>query len=155
MIGIVSIFLILFGFYSLLIWTWQGEFIKYDDGVTIEIKNSSKQVIIDLNFFFAFENAHVYQDLGNINKIEPGETTSLYSPIINGVGNDRSLYLQYPVNITEKAVESLAYVASYKPSKVIVIIEIFGFDNKGKLLFSVKGFDDISQYEFDLTSVRE
>ncbi|QFF99258.1 hypothetical protein PB01_10690 [Psychrobacillus glaciei] len=79
--------------------------------MTIEINNSSKQVITDLNFFFAFESAHVYQDLGKINKLEPGETTSLYSPLIKGTGNDRSLFFQYPVNITEIAVESLAYVA--------------------------------------------
>lgn len=152
-IGIASFFLILFGFYYLVIRVGQGEFFKYDNGVTIEIYNSSKQEITDLNFFFSFDSYVVHQDLGNINKLEPGKTTSIYSRHINGTGNDRSLYLQYPISKTEAQVESLAYLPSYKPSKVVVILEITGTDKEGKLLFRVKGFEDVfGQYEFDLRS---
>lgn len=153
-IGIISFFLILFGFYYLLIRVGQGDFYKYDNGVTIEIYNSSKQEITDLNFFFSFSpNYDVHQDLGNINKLKPGETTSIYSRHINGAGSDRSLYLQYPINKTEAHVESLAYLASYSPSKVVVLLEITGVGNKGKLLFRVKGYEDLfGEYEFDLTS---
>jgi len=98
----------------------------------------------------------VHQDLGNIEKLEPGETTSLYHHRINGPGNDRSLYFRYPINKTETEVESLAYLASYRPSKVVIILDITGIDKKGKLLFRVKGYEDVfGQYEFDLTSTRE
>lgn len=153
-IGITSFFLILFGFYLLIMRYWQGEFFKYDNGVTIEVYNSSKQEITDLNFFFSFKsNYDVHQDLGNINKLEPGETTSIYSRYIDGTGSDRSLYFRHPISKTETHVESLAYLPSYKPSKVVVILEITETDNEGKLLFRVKGFEDIfGQYEFDLTS---
>lgn len=156
-IGITSFFLILFGFYYLIIRIGQGEFFKYDNGVTIEVYNSSKQEITDLNFFFSFYSTYdVYQDLGDIEKLEPGETTSIYSRHINGTGNDRSLYVQYPINKTERLVDSLAYVASNKPSKVVVILEITGTDDKGKLLFRVKGYEDVfGEYEFDLTTIRE
>ncbi|ALC84698.1 hypothetical protein AM499_01885 [Bacillus sp. FJAT-22090] len=155
-IGFVSFFLVFFGFYYLLRWAKQGEFLKYDNGVTIEVYNSSKQVITDLNLYFSFDGNHVYQDLGNINQLEPGETTSLYSHEINDTGNDRSLYMHYPINKTEAEVESLAYLPSYKPSKVVVILEIIGTDNRGKLLFRVKGYEDVfGQYEIDLTSARE
>ncbi|MDI2585733.1 hypothetical protein OR571_00940 [Psychrobacillus sp. NEAU-3TGS] len=156
-IGVTSFFLILFGFYYLIIRCEQGEFFKYDKGVTIVINNTSKQEITDLNFFFSFYSTYdVQQDLGNIDKLEPGETTSIYSRHINGTGNDRSLYLQYPINKDEGQVDSLAYVAAYKPSKVVVILEITGTDNNGKLLFRVKGYDDVSgQFDYDLTSARE
>lgn len=51
---------------------------------------------------------------------------------------------------------SLAYLPSYKPSKVAVILEITGTDNKGNLLFRVKGYEVVfGKFEFDLTSVRE
>ncbi|WP_277584574.1 hypothetical protein [Psychrobacillus antarcticus] len=60
------------------------------------------------------------------------------------------------INKTERQVDSLAYVASYKPSKVVVILEITGTDHNDKLLFRVKGYEDVfGQYEFDLTSARE
>lgn len=121
-IGVTSFFIILFGFYYLIIRVGQGEFYKYDNGVTIMVNNSSKQEITDLNFYFSFSSTYdVYQDLGNIDKLDPGETTSIYSRHINETGNDRSLYFQYPINKTEKQVDSLAYVPSYKPSKVVVI----------------------------------
>ncbi|QFF99025.1 hypothetical protein PB01_09400 [Psychrobacillus glaciei] len=124
--------------------------------MTIEVYNSSKQVITDLNFYFSFDGNQVYQDLGTINQLEPGETTSRYSHKIKDTGNDRSLYLHYPINKTEAEVESLAYLPSYKPSKIVVILEITGTDNKEKLLFRVKGYEDVfGKYEFDLTSVRE
>lgn len=153
-IGIISFFLILFGFYYLIIRVGQGEFFKYDNGVTIEIYNSSKQEITDLNFFFSFDpNYDVHQGLGKINKLEAGETANIYSRHINGAGSDRSLYLQYPINKTETYVETLAYLPAYRPSKVVVVLEITGMDNKGKLLFRVKGYEDIfGKYEFDLTS---
>lgn len=154
-ISIATLFLILFGFYYLIIRSWQGEFFQYDNGVTIEVYNSSKQEITDLNFYFSFYRTHIHQNLGNINKLEPGETTILYSNQINDVGNDRSLYLQYPLNKNKKDVVSIAYVPSYKPSKVVVILEITGTDNKGKILFRLKGFDDLGQFEVDLTSNRE
>lgn len=156
-IGITTFFLILLGFYYLIIRVGQGEFFQYDNGVTIEVYNSSKQEIKDLNFFFSFySNYDVLQDLGNIDKLEPGETTSIYSRHINGTGNDRSLYFQYHINKFEKQVDSLAYVASNKPSKVVVIIEITGTDNNGKLLFRAKGYEDVGgQFEYDLTSARE
>ena len=156
-IGITSFFLIIFGFYYLIIRGGQGEFFKYDNGVTIVVNNSSKQEITDLNFFFSFYSTYdVHQDLGNIDKLEPGETTSIYSRHINGIGNGRSLYFQYPINKTERQVESLAYVASNKPSKVVVILEITDTDNNGKLLFRVKGYEDVfGQFEYDLTSARE
>lgn len=154
-ICITTFFLILFGFYYLIIRSWQGEFFQYDNGVTIEVYNSSKQEITDLNFYFSFYRTHVHQNLGNINKLEPGETTILYSNQINDVGNDRSLYLQYPLNKNKKDVVSIAYVPSYKPSKVVVILEITGTDNKGKYLFRLKGFDDLGQFKVDLTSDRE
>ncbi len=151
-IGITSFFLILFGFYLLIMRYWQGEFFKYDNGVTIEVYNSSKQEITDLNFFFSFDGNEVHQDLGNINKLEPGETVSIYSRHIEGTGSDRSLYLQYRLNKIETNVESLAYLPSYKPSKVVIILEITGGDNEGKLLFRGKGFEDMfGPYEFDLT----
>ncbi|MCK1999639.1 hypothetical protein MPH47_20845 [Psychrobacillus psychrodurans] len=124
--------------------------------MTIEVYNSSKQVITDLNFYFSFDGNQVYQDLGTINQLEPGETTSRYSHQIKETGNDRSLYLHYPINKTEAEVESLAYLPSYKPSKVVVILEITGTDNKGKLLFRTRGYEDVfGQFEFDLTSARE
>lgn len=157
LIGITTFFLILLGFYYLIIRVGQGEFFQYDNGVTIEVYNSSKQEITDLNFFFSFySNYDILQDLGNIDKLEPGETTSIYRPHIIGTGNDRSLYFQYPIKKSEKQVDSLAYVASNKPSKVVVIIEITGTDNNGKLLFRAKGFADVhGQFEYDLTSTRE
>ena len=75
---------------------------------------------------------------------------SISSSHINGTGNDRSLYLQYPINKTERQVDSFAYVAAYKPNKVVVIIEITCTDNKGNLLFSINGYEDVfGQYEFD------
>ena len=156
-IGVASFFIILYGFYYLIIRVGQGEFYKYDNGVTIMVNNSSKQEITDLNFYFSFSSTYdVYQDLGNIYKLDPGETTSIYSRHINGTGNDRSLYFQYPINKTEKQVDSLAYVPSYKPSKVVVILEITGTDNNGKLLFRVKGYEDVfGLFEYDLTSARE
>ena len=156
-IGITTFFLILLGFYFLIIRSWQGEFFQYDNGVTIKVYNSSEQEITDLNFFFSFHsNYDVLQDLGNIDKLEPGETTSIYSRHINGIGSDRSLYFQYPIKKFEKQVDSLAYVASNKPSKVVVIIEITGTDNNGKLLFKAKGYEDVhGQFENDLTSARE
>ncbi|WP_391122537.1 hypothetical protein [Psychrobacillus sp. L3] len=155
-IGIISFFLVLLVFSNLLRWAKQGAFLKYDNGVTIEVYNSSKQAITDLNFYFSFSGYHVYQDLGTINQLKPGEKTSRYSHQIKDTGNDRSLYLQYPINKTEAEVESLAYLPSYKPSKVVVILEITGTDNKGKLLFKVRGYENVfGQYEFDLTSDRE
>ncbi|WP_216598643.1 hypothetical protein [Psychrobacillus sp. FJAT-21963] len=154
-IGIATFLLILLGFYYLIIRSWQGEFFQYDNGVTIEVYNSSKQEITDLNFYFSFYKTHVHQNLGNINKLEPGETTILYSHQIKDVGNDRSLYLQYPLNKNKTDVVSLAYVPSYKPSKIVVVLEITGTDNYGKHLFRLKGFDDIGQFEVDLTSARE
>lgn len=156
LIGLTSFFLIILGFYYLIIRVGQGEFFKYDNGVTIVVNNSSEQEVTDLNFFFSFSTYEVHQDLGHIDKLEPGETTSIYSRHINGTGNDRSLYLQYPFNKTERQVDSLAYVASNKPSKVVVILEITGTDHNDKLLFRVKGYEDVfGQYEFDLTSARE
>ncbi|WP_313802055.1 hypothetical protein [Cytobacillus sp.] len=153
-IGIISFFLILFGFYYLIIRVGQGEFYKYENGVTIEIDNLSKQEITDLNFFFSFDPTYdVHQGLGSVNKLEPGETTRIYSRHINGAGSDRSLYLQYPINKIETHVETLAYLPSYRPSKVVVLLDVTGIDNKGKLLFRVRGFEDLfGQYEFDLTS---
>ena len=91
-IGITTFFLILLGFYYLIIRGGQGEFFQYDNGVTIEVYNSSKQEITDLNFFFSFfSNYDVLQDLGNIDKLEPGETTSIYSRRINGTDNNGKL----------------------------------------------------------------
>lgn len=154
-IGIVSCFLIVLGFFSLLQWAKQGEFLKYDEGVTIEVHNVSNQVITDLNFYLAFNENHIYQDLGTITQIEPGETTFLYSHQIKGKGN-QSLYIQYPFNKTEKESESLAYLPSYNPSKVVVILEITDTDNKGKLLLKGKGYEDVfGQYEFDITTTSE
>ena len=46
-IGITTFFLILLGFYYLIIRVGQGEFLQYDNGVTIELYNSSKQEIKD------------------------------------------------------------------------------------------------------------
>lgn len=156
LIGIVSFFLILFGFYILLRWAKQGEFLKYENAVTIEVYNSSEEVITDLNFYFAFDRNHVHQDVGTIDVLEPGESTSLYNYQIKDRGNDRSLYLHYPINKAKADVESLAYLASYKPSKVVVILEITGIDNTGRLLFRVRGYEDVfGKYEFDLSSTRE
>ncbi|MCK1999568.1 hypothetical protein MPH47_20460 [Psychrobacillus psychrodurans] len=132
-IGIVSFFLLFFVFSNLLRWTHQGEFLKYDNGVTIEVYNSSKEVITGLNFYFAFDGDHVYQDLGTITQLGPEETSSFYNHKIKDTGNDRSLYLQYPINKTETEFESLVYLHSNKPSKVVLILEITGTDNKGKL----------------------
>lgn len=150
--GIASFFLILFGFYYLIIRIGQGEFYKFESGVTILVNNSSKQELTNLNFFFSFNsNYDVHQDLGNIDRLEPGKTTRLYSRHINGVGNDRSLYLQYPINNNERQVDSLAYLASYKPGKVVIILEIIGVDNKGKLLAKVRGYEDVfGPFEFEM-----
>ena len=155
-IGIVSFFLVISVFYNLLRWTKQGEFLNYDDGVTIKIYNSSKEVITSLNFYFAFDGNHVYQDLGTINLLGPEETSSLYNHQIKGTGNDRSLYLHNPINKTETKFESLVYIPSNKSSKVVLILEITGTDSKGRLLFRARGYEDVfGQYENDLTSGRE
>ncbi|MFJ5770127.1 hypothetical protein [Psychrobacillus sp. NPDC093180] len=156
LIGLASFFLILLGFYILLRWAKQDEFLKYDDGVTIEVYNSSEQAITDLSFYIAFDRNQVHQDVGTIDVIGPGESTSLYTHQIKDTGNDKSLYLHYPINKTKADVESLAYLASNKPSKVVVILEITGIDNTGRLLFRVRGYEDVfGKYEFDLSSTRE
>lgn len=151
--GVISFFLILLGFYYSIIRVGQGEFFKYDNGVTIEVKNSSKQEITDLHLFFSFTSYDVDQDLGKIDKLEAGKTTSIYRHHINGEGSGRSLYVQYPFNNADTQVDSIAYVASNEPRKVVVILEITGVDNSGRLLYKVKGYEDVfGKFEFDNTA---
>ena len=66
LIGITSFFLIILGFYYLIIRVGQGEFFKYDNGVTIVVNNLSEQEVTDLNFFFSFSTYDVHQEYRQI-----------------------------------------------------------------------------------------
>ena len=116
--------------------------------MTIEVTNSSDEELTNLSFIIN----PLFQDLGSIRSLEPKESVSLYTPAINKVGNDRSLYLKYLNNQMREEQISLAYLASYNPIKIVVTLDITGKDYMGRFLYRVKGFDDVSHFEYEITT---
>ena len=148
LVALISFVLFVWGALYLNERLFQGEYYHYEDGVTIEVTNSSDEELTNLSFIIN----PLFQDLGSIRSLEPKESISLYTPAINKVGNDRSLYLKYLNNQMREEQVSLAYLASYNPIKIVVILDITGKDHMGRFLYRVKGFDDVSHFEYEITT---
>ena len=148
LVALISFVLFVWGALYLNERLFQGEYYHYEDGVTIEVTNSSDQTVNDLKYYFTV----VPQELGEISSLEPGERKVLYTPKIEGEGSDRSLYFEYPLNNTSLVKETLAYLSSYIPSKVVIVLEIIDVDHIGRISYQIKGYEDIfGRFEYDNT----
>ncbi|MFJ5772459.1 hypothetical protein [Psychrobacillus sp. NPDC093180] len=134
---------------SLLVVIQQGKYWKYDNGVTIEVINSTGKNIYDLEFTYGHSENSDFQEIGTIKKVESGKTSILARKNfkINKIDKDLSLYMHSLVN-GEKVEQSLLYLDVPKPNKVVVLIEIVEVDNKGKMKLKVKGFDGLSEFKY-------
>ncbi|WP_419393421.1 hypothetical protein [Cytobacillus praedii] len=145
--GITSFFLILYGFYYLIIRGGQGEFSKYDKGVTIEVKNSSEHNISNLNFSFGHLDDINFQRLGEIKQLQPGKTFKLTSKSINPSNADLSVYMQYHLKDGDTRIEnSIGYFDIKYPNKVVVLVDITKVDDEGNLFLNYKGYNSFTQY---------
>ena len=137
--SLLSVLLFVWGSLYLYERLFEGEYYHHKDGVTIEVTNSSDQTVKDLTYYFTV----VPQDLGRISSLAPGESEILYTPRIKETGNDRSLYFEYPLNNSSLVEESLLYLGSFNPKKVVIELEITDVDEKGSISYYVKGYEDL------------
>ena len=66
----VSIYLLFY----LLEWSLQGEYMKYDSGITIEVNNLSNQHLPDLKFSYSGNQT---EEIGTIKSLKPGKTAKI------------------------------------------------------------------------------
>jgi len=148
--GILLPFLLGYGLLNLISYIEQGEFRKYKEGITIEIKNSSNELISNINFNFGFQENTELQEIGFINRVEPGKTYELHTTnSITEKVTDLSMYMSYELKNGDKKVESISYLYYKQPKKVVVIIDIERKDEKGNLNFNAKGYNGSTPYEIE------
>ncbi len=68
----------------------QGEYRKYDSGVTIEVNNLSNKALPDLKFLYSNST-----EVGTVKSLEPGGTAKITGNSKEIKGSDISLYLNY------------------------------------------------------------
>ncbi|MFB5089777.1 hypothetical protein PGC35_21810 [Psychrobacillus sp. PGGUH221] len=69
----------------------QGEYRKYDKGVTIEVNNLSNQSLPDLIFSYSV-NQTDFKEVGTIKSLKAGETTQITGCSEEIISSDTSLY---------------------------------------------------------------
>lgn len=155
-LAIVMNVIVLYLFFLFLEMKNQGEYWKYDKGVTIEVNNLSNQTLTDLNFSYSSDKID-FKDIGTIKELKPEETAKITGSSQEINTGDLSIYLQYYTNDGEKKVDSIVYFDIMKPRKVVAVIDIIGVDSNGFLKYKMKGFDGLSEFgpeEIDSSEVK-
>lgn len=130
----------------------QGEYRDFEDGVTIEIINSSNTPVNNLNFFFGFSEDRIVEELGNIEKLGPSEKAIFHQPLQNNTYYEHNLFMKLAKDNNQIQVNRLVNIALPTTSKVVVMINITGLNNEGNLLYKLNGFDGFNQFKQDLSS---
>ena len=134
----------------------QGEYRKYDTGVTIEVKNSSQQDISNLKFSFGHTQDINFLEIGEIKQLEPGQSSKLTSKSINLSNSDLSMYMQYHLKDGETKIEnSIFYMDSINPKKVVALVDITKVDDEGNLLLNIEGYNGFTQITGDFDPDRD
>lgn len=123
----------------------QGEYRKYDNGVTIEVNNLSNQSLSDLIFSYNV-NQSDFKEVGTITSLEAGETTLITSSSKEIKSSDISLYFQYYIDNGGKAVNSVAYFYTVKTKKAVIVLDIHEVKPHGFLKFEYRGYNGWDQY---------
>ncbi|MED3552643.1 hypothetical protein [Cytobacillus praedii] len=134
----------------------QGEYRKYDTGVTIEVKNLSQQDISNLKFSFGHLLDINFQEIGEINQLKPGQSSKLTSKSMDLSSSDLSMYMQYYLKDGETKVEnSIFYLDTINPQKVVALIDIAKVDDEGNLLINIEGYNSFTQITGEIDPDRE
>ncbi|MED3572727.1 hypothetical protein [Cytobacillus praedii] len=134
----------------------QGEYRKYDTGVTIEVKNSSQQDISNLKFSFGHLLDINFQEIGEIKQLKPGQSSKLTGKSMDLSSSDLSMYMQYYLKDGETKVEnSIFYLDTINPKKVVALIDITKVDDEGNLLLNVEGYNGFTQITGEIDPDRD
>ncbi|MGE7979187.1 hypothetical protein [Psychrobacillus sp. NPDC093200] len=123
----------------------QGEYRKYDNGVTIEVNNFSDQNLSDLIFSYSV-NQLDFKEVGMIKSLKAGESTQITGSSKEIKSSDTSLYLHYYIDNGGKAVNSLAYFYTVEPKKAVIVLDIHEVKPHGFLKFEYRGYNGWTQY---------
>lgn len=152
-VGVLLVIILTYGCLFLLAALNQGEYWKYENGVTIEVNNSTKKNISNIKFTYGFAENSEFQEIGTITNLKSrtssilNHNTNELNNVINNSNNDISIYMHYSLEDGKKIKESIVYFNIYRPSKVVALIDITKIDKNGSIDFKLKGFDGI--WEFD------
>ncbi|MER2172603.1 MAG: hypothetical protein ABS938_18460 [Psychrobacillus psychrodurans] len=123
----------------------QGEYRKYNKGVTIEVNNLSNQSLPDLIFSYSV-NQTDFKEVGTIKNLKAGEKTQITGSSKEIKTSDTSLYLHYYINNGGKAVNSLAYFYTAEPRKAVIVLNIYEVKPHGFLKYEYRGYSGWDQY---------
>lgn len=123
----------------------QGEYRKYDKGVTIEVNNLSNQSLPDLLFSYSV-NQTDFIEVGTIKNLKAGETTQITGSSNEIKSSDTSLYLHYYIDNGGKAADSLAYFYTAEPTKAVIVLNIHEVNPHGFLKYEYRGYNGWDQY---------
>lgn len=144
-LAIVMNVIVLYLFFLFLEMKNQGEYWKYDKGVTIEVNNLSNQSLPNLIFSYSV-NKTDYKEVGTIKSLNAGESTQITGSSEEINTGDLSLYLQYYINNGGKKLDSIVYFNIMKPRKAVAVIDIIEVDANGFLKYEMKGFDGLWEF---------
>ncbi|MEK5146733.1 hypothetical protein MKX53_06800 [Psychrobacillus sp. FSL K6-4615] len=149
LIGIICLSILMFLIYlflSFLGTLGQGEYKKYNSGVTIEVNNLNNESISNLKFTYGHAENFEFKEIGLIKHIEVGKTATLTGSSKDIYPNDLSMYMHYNLENGEKKSDALAYFSIQKPRKVVVIIDINQVGDMGEIGYKIKGFDGLGEF---------
>lgn len=144
-IGIVTLGIIVYAFSKLSTMTREGEFRKYEEGLTIEVKNSSDQNVGNIRFLFSYVED---KEIGAMEELKPGKKSILTrNKDFYKTGEDLSLVMEYTLENGQKKRENLLYLYTQTPEKVVAVIDITKIDDNGNISFDLKGFNGYTKFK--------
>lgn len=132
--------------YIMLVIVPQGEFITYDDGITVEVNNKSNQPTPNLKFTLGYSENPDFQNIGVIKPLKSEKSEKLTNNI-KTANADLSLYIEYKLKNGKTKKEDLFYSPAATPQKIVAKIDITEIDKNGKIKFNYKGYDGASTIE--------
>ncbi|ALC82867.1 MULTISPECIES: hypothetical protein [Bacillus] len=119
----------------------EGEFIKYDDGVTIKVNNTSNQPTPKIKFTLGYSENPDFQDIGEITPLDSENAAKIRNDDIKTANDDLSLYIEYKLKNGDTKKEDLFYSPAAVPQKIVAVIDITDIDKYGDIKLKYKGFD--------------
>lgn len=124
---------------------------NYEEGVTIEVNNSSGSDLANLNFSYGYAENTAYKEIGNIERLKPENTSIIKTKknkILNNEVWDISIYMNYKLLNGFEIQENLFYFNPPQPNKIVLIIDIEQIDSYGNIVYKIRGFDGVQSFPY-------
>ncbi|MGG3621962.1 hypothetical protein ABES25_00035 [Bacillus gobiensis] len=121
----------------------EGEFINYDDGVTIEVNNTSNQPTPKIKFTLGYSEIPDFQDIGEITPLDSEKATKIRNNDIKTANDDLSLYIEYKLKNGDTKKEDLFYSPAAVPQKIVAKIDITDIDKIGNIRYTYTGYNSV------------